>query len=297
MIPRTSGTTEPGTALRIRVVTICNAKHGDVWRMTSQLLPDSINADSYFVYVPEAELEFFALITDHRVKILSQESLKNEYAGGLRELLKLAGNLERYGWYLQQFYKLELVFQDEANYDLTVIWDADCVPTRPIQILDESNRLTYMESATESHKPYFDLIEKVIKIKKVVSLSFVIPSFPIFRHMAEALKNEIEKSCNGEKWHEILISNIDFSLRSGLSETELLGTWVTNKYPQSWTTVPGTWERRGQKRFGYARNLSASKVKNLGAKWDLDIISFENWDTRGWRLVVKRLLEFLSRDK
>jgi hypothetical protein len=265
--------------------------------MTSQLLPDSVNADSYFVYVPEAEFDYFTLITDHRIKILSQESLNNDYVGRLRESLTLAGNLERYGWYLQQFYKLELVFQDDANYDLTVIWDADCVPTRPIQILDESNRLTYMESATESHKPYFDLIENLIKIKKVVPLSFVIPSFPIFRHMAEALKSEIEKSYNGEKWHEILISNIDFSLRSGLSETELLGTWVTNRYPRCWTTVHGTWERRGQKKFGYARNLSSAKVRKLGSKWDLDIISFENWDTRGWRLVLKRLMELLPKDR
>lgn len=291
MIPRTSDATEPGSDLKTRVVTICNAKHGDVWRMTSQLLPDSINADSYFVYVPEAEIELFSLITDHRIKILSQESLKNDYVGELRESLKLAGNLERFGWYLQQFYKLELVFQDDVDYDLTVIWDADCVPTRQIQILDESNRLTYMESAKESHKPYFDLIEKLIKIKKVAPLSFVIPSFPIFRYMAAALKREIEDSSNGGKWHEILISNIDFSLRSGLSETELLGTWVTNRYPHCWTTVHGTWERRGQKRFGYARNLSSSKVRKLGAKWDLDIISFENWDTRGWRLVLKRLVE------
>jgi hypothetical protein len=154
-----------------------------------------------------------------------------------------------------------------------------------------------MEAANESHAPYFDLIASLVHIKKVTPLSFVIPSFPIWKNMAVDLRIAIENQENQKKWYEILISKIDFSLRSGLSETELLGTWVTNRYPSDWTSVPGTWERRGQKRFGYARNISSNKIGKLGRKWNLDIISFENWDTRGWRLVLKRLSEFKGRVK
>jgi hypothetical protein len=288
---------ETRTKLKIRVVTICNAMHSDVWRITSKLVPDFIDADDYFVYVPESEVEFFLEITDKRIRVQSQNLLGSGYGQCLRDAIKSANNFDRYGWYLQQFYKLELVFQEDSNYDLTVIWDADCVPTRQIEILDDQNRLVYMEAANESHAPYFDLIASLVDIKKVTPLSFVIPSFPIWKNMAIDLRIAIENQENQKTWYDNLISKIDFSLRSGLSETELLGTWVTNRYPSDWTSVQGTWERRGQKRFGYARNISSNKIMKLGRKWNLDIISFENWDTRGWRLVLKRLSEFKDRVK
>jgi hypothetical protein len=278
----------------IRVVTICNKDHLDVWRLTSALLPKMLIASDYSVYVPNDEVELFKKHTNERVKVLSQDMLDREYKAKLAEKLAESGNDSRLGWYLQQFYKLELVFQKVPGEQITIIWDADCVPTRNIKYEDDDGKLLYMKTAFESHVPYFDLIQRLLGLNKIVDMSFVIPCFPILGFMAEELRERIEEIHNGLHWSDVLIREIDFRMRSGFSETELLGTWVSNVYPSRLSIFLGTWERRGQKRFGYARNLSERKLLRLGTKHNLDIISFENWDTRGYRLICKRVGELLT---
>jgi len=275
----------------VRVISICNSSHADVWKLTSNLLPKFVRADAYFVYVPEAEIFFFERITDPKIVIKSQESLGEMYRDSLYQKLKEAGNNERFGWYLQQFYKLEIVFQEDSGFDVTVIWDSDCVPTRNIPVLDQSNKLIFMSAAREVHEEYFMLINRLLNYNKLVDFSFVIPGFPIMREMGIALRKELEFKMHPNKWFEALLENIHFGERSGLSETEILGTWIVHEYPNSWKSVEGRWERRGQKRFGYARKLHPKKIERLGLKHDLDIISFENWDTRGMKLIFKRILE------
>lgn len=278
----------------VRVISICNSSHADVWKLTSNLLPKFVRADAYFVYVPEAEIFFFERITDPKIVIKSQESLGEMYRDSLYQKLKEAGNSGRFGWYLQQFYKLEIIFQEDSGFDVTVIWDSDCVPTRNIPILDKSNKLIFMSAAREVHGEYFMLIHRLLNYNKLVDFSFVIPGFPIMRDMGIALRKELEFRMQPKKWFEALLENIHFGERSGLSETEMLGTWIVHEYPHSWKSVEGHWERRGQKRFGYARKLHPKKIEKLGQKYDLDIISFENWDTRGIKLIFKRILEKFS---
>jgi hypothetical protein len=93
------------------------------------------------------------------------------------------------------------------------------------------------------------------------------------------------------EWFDAIMQTTDFALKSGFSETETLGTFVTNLHAGEWSTFKGVWERRGQKRFGYARNFTTTKVVKAAQKAGLDIVSFENWDVRGIRLVLRRLLE------
>lgn len=281
--------------LNSRVVTICSKEHLDVWKLTSSLLPKMLKAGEYSVYVPNAEVDLFRIHTDPRVSVKSQDSLDKNFKERISKKLHEVGNDSRLGWYLQQFYKLELVFQKKTGDQVTIIWDADCVPTKSIDYVDSQGRLLYMKTAFEFHTPYFDLIQRLLGLDKVVDVSFVIPCFPIQSFMADELLDRIEEARPGFHWSDALINEIDFELRSGLSETELLGTWVSNMYPNRLATYPGNWERRGQKRFGFARDMSERKLVRLGNKYNLHIISFENWDTRGFRLVLKRLRELFSR--
>jgi hypothetical protein len=83
-----------------------------------------------------------------------------------------------------------------------------------------------------------------------------------------------------------LIACTDFDLPSGFSEFETLGTWVSNSYPDQWTTAPIAWERLGQSRFGYAKDFEVEELLNIGTAENLDVVSFENWDVRGWRKLL-----------
>jgi hypothetical protein len=86
----------------------------------------------------------------------------------------------------------------------------------------------------------------------------------------------------------------DFSLRSGFSETETLGTWVANSYPGEWTSRIGSWERFGQSRFGLARSIGTEELIVIGKKHNLEIISFENWDVSKIKKIIGVLKNFGS---
>jgi hypothetical protein len=58
--------------------------------------------------------------------------------------------------------------------------------------------------------------------------------------------------------------------------------------------VDVAWERLGQSRFGYARRFNAERMIEIGRENGLGIISFENWDLRGIRKVIRKLRNLLT---
>jgi len=269
------------------VISICSLRHEHVWKLTSQLLPRFIQAQEFVVYVPEDELEKFLEITDPAIKVLSQSLLGFGYDSNLKSKIESVGNSQRYGWYLQQFYKIEAV--SRSTSDISVIWDADCVPVKKIELIDSNQKLIYMNASEEINPLYFLVIESLLGMGRVQNQSFVVPGFPILRRWIHEFIKHVELYNEGLNWYDVIISCTDFSHKSGFSETETLGTWIANSYPNSWVTKKVVWERRGQNRFGYAKNFNIDQLIKLGERENLEIISFENWDLRGWRLNLKRL--------
>jgi hypothetical protein len=206
----------------------------------------------------------------------------------LKSQIESVRNSQRYGWYLQQFYKIEALTR--SNTDVSVIWDADCVPVKDIELIDSKQKLIYMNASEEVNPLYFLVIEKLLGMNRVQNQSFVVPGFPILKNWVYEFIQHIESYSNGLSWYDAIISCTDFSRKSGFSETETLGTWIANSYPNSWTTKKVAWERKGQSQFGYAKNFTVDRLLSLGEKENLEIISFENWDLRGLQLILKRLM-------
>jgi len=275
------------------VITLCNSAHIDVWKLTSELLPRQIKASSFRVYVPIEEIEMFREVTPSIFEVLPQNDYGREYFESLSRACSLANNLGRFGWYLQQFLKIEILLASPEDH--LVIWDADCVPLKPITTFNSTGDPVYMLASNEYNQTYFENIERLLGLKRIQDFSFVIPSFPVKKLWLQMLIEELTERSGKNSWWEAIIDSTDFSLRSGFSETETIGTWVANKYPGQWSTYPGRWERRGQKEFGYARNFSVEKLIRHTRKSSLDIVSFENWDVRGMKLVYKRLKEMFPK--
>jgi hypothetical protein len=267
------------------VISICSLSHADVWKLTAQLMPEMLEADRYIVYVPEIEVPYFLEVTPSNIEVKSQNQLGESYRDKLLQVIRLAGNEKRYGWYLQQFHKIEAI--QLADTDTVTIWDADCVPVSKIEITNLRNKIIYVNSSREFHQPYFDNIRKLLGLVRIQDICFVIPSFPMKREWIRELISFVEAK-HGLRWYDAIIQTTDFSLMSGFSETETMGTWVANMYPGKWESRAGTWERFGQSRFGYAKNITASELRNLGKSNNLEIITFENWDLRGIKRVLNR---------
>lgn len=262
-----------------RVISICSLRHKDVWLLTSELLPRFVKSDEYIVYVPESEIEDFKKLTKAPIVVASQEDLGVEFTPFLEKAVLESENPTRFGWYLQQFYKFEALIR--AGADKLIIWDADCVPLTEIPLF-EGDVPIYMD-ATEMHAPYFEMIHRLLGLNRVQSQSFVIPGFPIHKEWMAELIRAIEKKHPGKSWFEAIIETTDFTQMSGFSETEILGTWVANTYPGLWKSSSLTWERLGQSKFGYARDMNPNRVVKIGKRNNIDILSFENWDVRGSR--------------
>ena len=272
-----------------RVVSMCSLGHKDVWRLTSDLLPRFIQADEYIVYVPQNEIEFFREVSNSLITVKSQESLDIGFGDLLLKEIEKTSNEGRFGWYLQQLYKIEALIESPSS--ATIIWDSDCVPTKSVQLFNKEFQPIYMKAA-ERHQAYFEMIDRFLGLPNVQNQSFVVPGFPMLNSWVKEFVEYVENRHPGKAWFEALIHDTDLSLKSGFSETETLGTWVANSYPQKWHSIDLKWERYGQSRFNYARNLSLENVIELGRSHDLDIISFENWDSRGIRRVAKLSVNF-----
>jgi hypothetical protein len=273
------------------VITICSKSHSDVWKLTSALLPHHVKADRYIVYVPESEIEHFEVITNGGIEVASQEELGVDFTKQLKLQFEGKANFMRFGWYLQQFYKIEALRRSQS--EIVAIWDADCVPVSGIELFDNQGRPVYVNSSKEYHNDYFDNINRLLGMKRIQSHSFVIPGFPIKKCWVDEFIEFIETK-HQLPWYQAIIESTDFSLGSGFSETETMGTWIANTYPSEWTTRFGTWERFGQSRFGYAKRFTPKRLIKLGAKKDLEIISFENWDVRGHKRLLRTLRRFFD---
>jgi hypothetical protein len=278
--------------MKTSVISICTLKHANVWKLTAEALPRFIDATDFTVYVPESERNTFEKITNSRISVRSQEDLNDEFRSVLNVAVSRAENESRFGWYNQQFLKIEALISCPS--ERAVIWDSDCVPLCKINLFDSQGKAKYIK-AYEYNKSYFDLIEKLLGIERSYPYSFVIPGFPTYtswiREMVDELENNIEK----KRWFQYLIENIDFSLKSGFSEFETMGTWIAENYSNEIVNSAYLWERSGQSRFGYAKKFHLDELIQLANEENsIDLVSFENWDLRGMRLFYSKLVSKTS---
>jgi len=275
-----------------RVISICSSGHLDVWRLTSRLLQKFVQADEFFVYVPDDEINDFLAVTPPAIKIMPESDLGQEFSSRLQGEMLLADNVDRFGWYFQQFLKIEALIR--STTERVVIWDADCVPLKNIRLFDENDNAVYMK-ASEHHQEYFRMIQNLLGLTRIQDQSFVIPGFPMKKDWVNGFVQDVESRNDNDKWFDAIISCTDLSQQSGFSEFETLGTWVANSYPHSWISSNLTWERLGQSRFGPAQNFTPEALVKLGQANGLDVISFENWDKRSTRKWLRNGLLWLLR--
>ncbi|WP_104741108.1 DUF6492 family protein [Helicobacter suis] len=84
-------------------------------------------------------------------------------------------NVNRSGWYFQQFLKFAIAQTDKVGSKY-LVWDADCVPLSKITTFVENGK-TLIDTTTEHHQPYFDTMDKLWGLHKQVNFSFIAEHF------------------------------------------------------------------------------------------------------------------------
>lgn len=272
---------------RTALISFCTKAHSEVWKLTSQGLIKFVQADRFIVFVPDNEVNFFRSITNHKIEVFSEKKLPSKFYFNLNIAINKANNIPRFNWYYQQFLKIESLIEIQSQN--LIIWDSDCVPVRSMNFFSSEGFPKYIMS-DEFHSEYFLNLEKLLGLKKINTKSYIAPGFPITKKWIEEFVYDVQKFNNGLEWYDAIISTTDFSKASGFSEFETLGSWIQANHENEIMVFNCNWERFGQSKIGYAKNLELSQVINFANQKNLDVISFENWDVRGFKKYFKSSL-------
>ena len=274
-----------------KLICVCCSRDLPIFKISARYIGKYVDAKNYRVVVPEADMESFQRCDLHQFEVVSEEIYK-----GISDYLKMKGgnNRGRFGWYFQQFIKISELRGDNKN-TTNLIWDADTIPLKKLHFI-ENGKVNYYQGS-EYHKPYFDLISRILSIPKLSDGSFIAQCFPCKSGWAEGFVSEIEARFK-KKWFEAIIDNIDFRESCGFSEYEALGSYLLDKHHDEIRLIDNRWHRLGNSLIGGVSKID-HHAPQLSKKYDF--IAFECWDTptrrfswstikRKVKRVVRRLL-------
>ena len=153
------------------------------------------------------------------------------------------------GWYFQQF--LKYAFVDVSNEDdHFLIWDADTILLRPIDLFDEEGRPCYTE-AEEYHQPYFETFRALFGEPAERTHSFISQHQLVNKSILRQMLLEIEANHPSSRgWAWAIIDNMKGQGSNLFSEYETYGHYLKLRYPGTFSTRTRQWTRKGGESIG-----------------------------------------------
>jgi hypothetical protein len=253
-------------------ISVCCLKDIEAWKITSSFMVRNITSKEYRVIVPDGEIEAFIKESPPQFKVVGESRYTEQFKDQLLQLLP-QDKKSQYGWYLQQFIKLLAINDNEENA-IVLIWDADTAPINKLSFISPDGKLIYYKG-TENHAPYFETIQRLAGLKKIVSFSFIAQCFPV----KVSWLNELCKGIEGKfkmPWVEAVLSQIDFAAPNSFSEYETLGTFISHHHANEVTYSDRPWWRLGNTLLNHVAFLNQKKAAELSKQYDF--ISFEKWE-------------------
>lgn len=185
--------------------------------------------------------------------------------------------IDRSGWYIQQFLKMEYSKICQDKYYL--VWDSDTIPVKKISMFDENDK-PYFDVMEKYGEGYFLTLKKIFpELGKIYKYSFVSEHMLINTEIMRKLINSIESKTNliGNLWYEKVINciNITYLNFTGFSEFETYGTFTYIYYNNSYVIRNWNSLRFGNRYFD-PNLLNNRDIRKVSRKYDA--ISFEKWD-------------------
>jgi hypothetical protein len=255
-----------------KLISVCCLKDIEAWEITSKFMIQHILADQYQVIVPDHEMNEFIKRSPRQFQVIGESRYTKQFKARL--LKRLPENKKsQFGWYLQQFIKL-LAVKDSDPGAIVLIWDADTAPIKKLEFINSEGQLIYYKS-TEYHLPYFETIQKLTRLEKIVSFSFIAQCFPIKVLWLNEFCADLEKKYQ-LSWVDAILSQIDFDAMNSFSEYETLGTYISHHHANDVIYSDRPWWRLGNSLLNHVAFLSPKKAQELSAQYDF--ISFEKWE-------------------
>ncbi|MGJ8642768.1 MAG: hypothetical protein ACSHX9_05115 [Luteolibacter sp.] len=285
-----SGFSKPGID---RVVSVCEMKDIETWKLVAVRVPRYITASSYELICPDSQLEDFRSVTP-QVWTLSGESTYS--ANCSQEMIRRTAtgeNRSRVNWLFQQFLKINAVMSSRCD-EIVLIWDADTIPLRDLNFIDSNDGGLMCYHSREIHLPYFETVEKLLGIGKVCEPSFIAQCLPVRVEWVRKMVGEIE-SRSSKPYPEAVMSVLPGRSGSEFSEYETIGTWaMANRPEEIGLRQKNRWLRRGSSIFGENLDGFSAKVLLAVLSCFFDFVAVENWKAPGVFSRVARKLKSVA---
>ena len=269
-----TGTFEERAMKISRVYCCCAISDIEVWAVASKFIPKYIEADSYYVVVPDSDAPAFRWVTDSRFSVVPESIYTTRFEAALASAIEKHGSA-RFGWYIQQFIKIAAMASGNPD-DYVLIWDADTIPVRKISFFSQDGKILFY-TGSEHHKPYFKCIERLTGLAKAIPESFIAQCLLGKAGWAAEFLDLVQDRF-GKDPFQAIIDATDLSEKSGFSEYETLGTFFFSKYKDQIAPSERKWERNGYSLLGSCQNLEALYSRFLLR--NADFVAFEKWDLK-----------------
>lgn len=225
----------------VRVVCVCEKRGGEAWKLAARRVPRCIRASEYLLVCPDEQVLGFRAITP-ACWVIRPES---EFLGGRdkADFDKIGLYPGGVGWYLQQIVKLQAAVDSRLDVSgVVLIWDADTVPLRTLNFIDEDGRLIHF-AGQERHLPYFETMDRMLGLRRQVDYSFIAQCLAVrvswVREFAAAIEN-----ASAQELASAVFSQWQGRVKGGeFSEYEMLGNFAMSRHRDGMIKTDAPWIR------------------------------------------------------
>ena len=287
------------------IVTACRLKDLPALRLAWPRLQEFIPHRRLFVFTSRANLGMFRKKLGSGVEVVDEDQVvPNMTLSQLRQAGRLPGFPAGAGWYFQQFLKYSYPCL-EPNASHYLIWDADTIPLRPIEVFSKEGKallapasldaaeplpgqrvdrqtLNLLRQATRLHAEYFDNYQWLVGEEPDRGCSFISQHMPIRVDCLKSLLCRIEGHCQGkESWAWKIVQNLKGNSQNLFSEYEFYAQFALEHFPQSHQVRTLSWRRGGRLPKGSA---ACEQLRKWGEHFDF--VSLEGWASPWRRMLV-----------
>ena len=256
-------------------------RHKDIALKAIRSLHLFTQSRKIFVITSRHNFTFFedALDKSLPVHLLDEDQvIENTKLSALQDYFtQRIGTPLRSGWYFQQFLKMAISnLPDTADHYL--IWDSDTILLRSLTFFDADGKV-FVNPKIEDHKPYFEVLQKIIGVEKQVDFSFISEHLMINKsYMSELIHSFVTKASDKISWVELILNSIDDDSLSvsGFSEFETYGNFIALNYKDSFRCRSIKSTRNGALYFGMNPNKHDLLLFMLAGH---TFVTFETWQS------------------
>ncbi len=189
-----------------------------------------------------------------------------------------------FGWYLQQFLKIEFCCQSSSPHCL--VWDADTVPLKPLQFLDGEGRI-FLTQADEFHLPYFHTIEQMFGRPAAARTSFISQHMFVRTESMRAMCELVGERHGARRWTDALGAILEAhpDQQNLFSEYETYANYMLLFEPERVVVRSLAWERSEST---CTWGIPAGQIEDARRR-GLDFAAYESPDAFASRIVLKSL--------